>query len=44
MSKNETIHDINHILDRLSDQALQDLLEFLKNLEQLQPQKDESGE
>jgi len=33
MSRNEIIHEIDHILDRFSDQALQDLLLFLKNLE-----------
>ena len=34
MSKDEIKSEINDILDQLSDKALEDLLTFLKNLEE----------
>ncbi len=37
MYKEEIKYEINKVLDHFSDKALQDLLEFLKELESKQP-------
>ena len=37
MSKEEIIHEINEVLDHLSDKKLQDILSMLKDIDGKQP-------